>query len=92
MRFRSFHSVGKTDRLACSEGQDLESLILTPQGNRIDTTAAKHVINMCANNYLGLADNPEIIAAAKESYDLMRAPAASASCRQRSRSSMLLFL
>lgn len=27
------------------------------------------VLNMCANNYLGLADNPEIIAAAKAAYD-----------------------
>ena len=29
----------------------------------------KTVLNMCANNYLGLANNPEIIKAAKESYD-----------------------
>ncbi|MDD6031993.1 MAG: glycine C-acetyltransferase [Oscillospiraceae bacterium] len=46
-----------------------ERIITTPQQSRIDTVAAKGVINMCANNYLGLADNPEIIAAAKESYD-----------------------
>ena len=40
-----------------------ERIITTPQRSRIDTTAAPGVLNMCANNYLGLADNPEIIAA-----------------------------
>ncbi|MEA4870861.1 MAG: glycine C-acetyltransferase [Christensenella sp.] len=46
-----------------------ERVITTPQGARIDTTAAKGVLNMCANNYLGLADNAEVIAAAKAAYD-----------------------
>ena len=46
-----------------------ERIITTPQKSKIDTTAVKDVVNMCANNYLGLADNKEIIEAAKESYD-----------------------
>lgn len=46
-----------------------ERIITTPQRSRIDTTKAKRVVNMCANNYLGLSDNPELIAAAKASYD-----------------------
>lgn len=46
-----------------------ERVITVPQGNRIHTTAMKDVINMCANNYLGLANNPRIVKAAKESYD-----------------------
>jgi len=46
-----------------------ERVLTLPQGPRIDTTETKDVINMCANNYLGLANNPELIAAAKESYD-----------------------
>jgi len=46
-----------------------ERIITTPQGSRIDTTKAKCVVNMCANNYLGLSNNPELIAAAKASYD-----------------------
>ncbi|WP_322200633.1 glycine C-acetyltransferase [Acutalibacter intestini] len=46
-----------------------ERVITTPQRSRIDTTEASRVVNMCANNYLGLANNPELIAAAKESYD-----------------------
>jgi len=46
-----------------------ERIITTPQYSRIDTTAKKGVINMCANNYLGLSAHPELIKAAKESYD-----------------------
>ncbi len=46
-----------------------ERIITTPQRSRIDTTKAKKVVNMCANNYLGLSDNPELIEAAKASYD-----------------------
>jgi glycine C-acetyltransferase len=46
-----------------------ERIIVTPQGSQILTDQGKSVINMCANNYLGLADNPELIEAAKQSYD-----------------------
>ena len=46
-----------------------ERIITTPQYSRIDTTAKPGVVNFCANNYLGLSTHPELIAAAKESYD-----------------------
>ena len=46
-----------------------ERIITTPQSNKIDTTASKGVLNFCANNYLGLADDPELIAEAKSSLD-----------------------
>ncbi len=46
-----------------------ERIITTPQRSRIDTTKSKRVVNMCANNYLGLSNSPELIAAAKASYD-----------------------
>ena len=46
-----------------------ERIITTPQDARVDTTTSKRVLNMCANNYLGLADNPEIETAAKEALD-----------------------
>lgn len=46
-----------------------ERIIITPQKSKIDTTKAKGVINMCANNYLGFSNNQEIIDAAKASYD-----------------------
>ena len=46
-----------------------ERIITTPQYSRIDTTAKPGVVNFCANNYLGLSTHPELIKAAKESYD-----------------------
>lgn len=46
-----------------------ERVIASEQKNEITLTDGQHVINMCANNYLGLANNPEVIQAAKESYE-----------------------
>src|SRR5215813_4443407 len=46
-----------------------ERVITTPQSSEISTTDGKDVLNFCANNYLGLADNAEIIKAAKDALD-----------------------
>src|SRR5467141_471658 len=46
-----------------------ERIITTPQAAHIAITGGKRVLNMCANNYLGLADHPALIAAAKEALD-----------------------
>ncbi len=46
-----------------------ERIITTEQSARIDTTEKAGVLNFCANNYLGLANNREVIEAAKASYD-----------------------
>jgi glycine C-acetyltransferase len=46
-----------------------ERVITTPQSAYIYTTTSKKVLNMCANNYLGLSNDPRIIEAAKASYD-----------------------
>lgn len=46
-----------------------ERIIDSPQKNDITLADGSEVINMCANNYLGLANNPEVIQAAKDSYD-----------------------
>jgi glycine C-acetyltransferase len=46
-----------------------ERIITTPQSAHIAVTTGQQVLNMCANNYLGLADNLEIIKAAKDSFD-----------------------
>ena len=35
-----------------------ERILVTPQRARIDTTKVKGVLNMCANNYLGLSSHP----------------------------------
>ena len=46
-----------------------ERIITTPQTAHIAVADGRKVLNMCANNYLGLADNPELIAAARSSLD-----------------------
>ena len=46
-----------------------ERVITSPQKANIEVTGGQQVLNMCANNYLGLANNPEIIKAAKESFE-----------------------
>jgi glycine C-acetyltransferase len=46
-----------------------ERIITSPQQANIEVKGGQQVLNMCANNYLGLANHPEIIKAAKESYD-----------------------
>ena len=47
-----------------------ERILAGAQSSRIDTTKQSDVINLCANNYLGLANHPRIMEAAKKSYDL----------------------
>ncbi len=46
-----------------------ERIITSPQSANIEVMGGQKVLNMCANNYLGLSNHPEIIQAAKESYD-----------------------
>src|ERR1700740_3732487 len=46
-----------------------ERVITSPQDAHIRVAGGREVLNMCANNYLGLADHPALIAAAKEAPD-----------------------
>jgi glycine C-acetyltransferase len=46
-----------------------ERIITTPQDAVIETTEASHVINLCANNYLGLSSHPRVVEAAKDAID-----------------------
>jgi len=46
-----------------------ERSITTPQRVEIETREGGRVLNFCANNYLGLADNPEVMAAARQGLD-----------------------
>ncbi len=46
-----------------------ERIITSPQGAVIKISTGEEVINFCANNYLGLSDNPEVIQAAKDTMD-----------------------
>jgi len=60
-----------TDTLAEIDAEGMmkrERLITTPQGGEIEV-GTREVINLCANNYLGLADHPELIATAKQAMD-----------------------
>ena len=46
-----------------------ERVITSPQSAEIQLADGRTVLNFCANNYLGLADHPDIIAAAKDALD-----------------------
>jgi len=46
-----------------------ERVIVSPQGSVIRVADGAEVLNLCANNYLGLADDPRIVTAAKEALD-----------------------
>jgi glycine C-acetyltransferase len=46
-----------------------ERIITSPQDAHIGVAGGKRVLNMCANNYLGLADHPALLKAAKEALD-----------------------
>src|SRR3990167_1617641 len=47
----------------------IEREILSPQNGRIKIQGDQTVLNFCSNNYLGLADDPRILAAAKKGLD-----------------------
>lgn len=46
-----------------------ERIIVSPQGALIRVANGQEVLNFCANNYLGLSNNPELITAAKKALD-----------------------
>ena len=46
-----------------------ERIITTPQSAEIDTQQGGHVLNFCANNYLGLSSHQSVIEASKETID-----------------------
>jgi glycine C-acetyltransferase len=60
---------GELDEIRSAGLFKAERVIVSPQGSSIRVADGKEVINLCANNYLGLADDPRIVAAAKEALD-----------------------
>lgn len=47
-----------------------ERILVTPQGTEINVQNGQEVLNFCANNYLGLANHPDVVAAAKRGLDI----------------------
>jgi glycine C-acetyltransferase len=60
---------GELDEIRAAGLFKAERVIASPQGPGIRVTGGKEVLNLCANNYLGLADDPRIVAAAKDALD-----------------------
>jgi glycine C-acetyltransferase len=61
--------VQQLDEIRSAGTYKKERVIITPQGTTIRVADGKPVLNMCANNYLGLAQHPAVAAAAKEAID-----------------------
>jgi len=60
---------GELDEIRSAGLFKAERVIVSPQGSSIRVGDGQEVLNLCANNYLGLADDPRIVAAAKEALD-----------------------
>jgi glycine C-acetyltransferase len=63
------HVRGQLDEILAAGTFKRERVIITPQGTTIRVSDGKPVLNLCANNYLGLAHDPRITAAAKAALD-----------------------
>ena len=63
------HLLKQMDDIRAAGLYKAERIITSPQDARIRVGEGRSVLNMCANNYLGLADHPEIVAAAKATMD-----------------------
>jgi glycine C-acetyltransferase len=62
------HLVGQLEEIRAAGLEKQERILMGPQGSVV-TVLDRDVLNLCANNYLGLADHPAIVAAAKEALD-----------------------
>jgi glycine C-acetyltransferase len=60
---------GELDEIRSAGLFKAERVIVTPQASSIRVADGAEVLNFCANNYLGLADDPRIVAAAKDAMD-----------------------
>jgi glycine C-acetyltransferase len=62
------HLVTQLDEIRSAGLEKQERVLTSPQGSVV-SVLDREVLNLCANNYLGLADHPAIVAAAKEALD-----------------------
>ena len=63
------HLAGQVDQIRAAGLFKGERIITSPQRARVGVLQRQDVLNLCANNYLGLADHPAVIAAAHEALD-----------------------
>jgi glycine C-acetyltransferase len=63
------HLAEQLDSLRAAGLHKSERVLATAQSAHVATEAGREVINLCANNYLGLADHPEVVAAAREALE-----------------------
>src|SRR5258705_93468 len=63
------HLRSQLDQIRAAGLYKAERIITTPQDAHIKVADGREVLNMCANNYLGLADHPEVVAAAHAALD-----------------------
>src|SRR3989441_4918793 len=63
------HLAAQLDEIRAAGTFKNERVIMTPQGTTIRVSDGKPVLNLCANNYLGLAQDPAVAAAAREALD-----------------------
>jgi glycine C-acetyltransferase len=62
------HLVGQLEEIRRAGLEKQERVLMGPQGSVV-TVFDRDVLNLCANNYLGLADHPAVVTAAKEALD-----------------------
>jgi glycine C-acetyltransferase len=62
------HLVSQLDEIRKAGLEKQERVLMGPQGSVV-SVMDRDVLNLCANNYLGLADHPDVVAAAKEALD-----------------------
>src|SRR6266436_10200392 len=63
------HILGQLAEIRAAGTYKNERIITTPQDAHIQVDGGQRVLNMCANNYLGLAEHPEVIKAAHEALE-----------------------